>query len=141
MSPLINFFLEAQDTGEVDDPSPGSTSCCHFLPGIIFHHFHIRAFPGPLSVMTIRNPEITILKNCVFKSAKFCVCIWKRGQLLVLAMHVWGGVLVRVAGQQDGSVFQHTVCRLALRPQQPALHIAGLWSHSPCGLWGLEHVR
>lgn len=49
MSPLVNFFLEAQHTGEVDDPPPRGTRCCHFLSGIIFHHFHIRAFPRPLS--------------------------------------------------------------------------------------------
>lgn len=80
MSPLVNFFLEAQHTGEVDDPAPRGTRCCHFLSGIIFHHFHIRAFPRPLSAMKIRSRQImTILESFFFKSAKFCVLHFGKG--------------------------------------------------------------
>lgn len=56
VSPRVNFFPEAEHTGQVDDPPPRGTSRRHVRPGVAVCHLHIQAFPGPLSVMKRRSP-------------------------------------------------------------------------------------
>lgn len=68
MAALINFFLETQHTGEVNNPPPRVTSSCHFLPGVIFHHFHIRIFPMSLSEIKGKNWQVIIFPFYLFFS-------------------------------------------------------------------------
>lgn len=103
MSPLINFFLETQNASEVNDPSPGGTSCSHFLSGIIFHHFHIRIFPMSLSAMKKRKCRSLLF--LFLNLAKFCGLHFggaSNFSVLVLQSCEWTPVLAE--GQQDQSV-------------------------------------
>lgn len=138
MSPLTDFFLESQNTCEVNDPSPGDTSCCHFLSVCILHHFHIRAFPMSLSVEKMTNWQLnTILKIFFFTQSNFL--FWRREQPLCA-----GSAHLGRAPYASGRLARY-VCSPGYRfpdiPQALALdatHSRGLGSglaHKPAGPW------
>lgn len=79
MASLVNFFLETQNTGEVNDPPPGVTRRCHFLPGVIFHHLHIRIVPVPLSAVKGKNWQVIILPVHLFLVSRDRVSLWRPG--------------------------------------------------------------
>lgn len=127
MSPLIDFFPETQNTGEVNDPSPGGASCCHFLLGLIFHHFHIGAFPMSLPALKVRNLQIMTI---LFKLKK------KKNQpnLVSSLLEKGAASLCWLCTSGEGSWGQASKISLStLRSQQLALYTAGLWTLArPC---------
>lgn len=134
MSPLINFFLESQNTGEVNDSSTGGTSCCHFLSGLVFHHFHIKVFPMSLAAMKIRNWQILLFFKKTFceLSQILCIASSRGGKLLHAGSAHLGRDPVLVAGQQDWSLPRHTAYVTAHRSQQlAATHSRTLESSMP----------
>lgn len=58
---VINFLLESQDTGQVDDSSPRGAGGSHLLPGVIFFHVYVRVFPWPLSAIPNQKELCPIL--------------------------------------------------------------------------------
>lgn len=129
MSPLINFFLESQNTGEVNDSSTGGTSCCHFLSGLVFHHFHIRVFPVSLAAIKISSRYYYSLKIYFLNWAKFCVLhLAEKGSLSVLALPNWGGILCWWQASKIGLFCDTLLTSQRAGPSSLRLHTAIPWS-------------